>query len=104
MNKVELAKMVGLSIDDDYQEYRWLIKELLDNDWNTIEESFCNEKFTVTVEQEDLVELEISEEGMISDGDIKACVKKVRDLIWERAADIYLKRIHRAAMLIGGDE
>lgn len=41
---------------------------------------------------------------MISDGDIKVCVKQVEDLIWERAVDIYLKKVHRAAMLIGGDE
>ncbi len=103
MDKVELAKMLGLYIDYS-QEYHWQIKDLLDNDWAIIEETFCDEKFTVTVEQEDLVELEISEEDMISDGDIKVCVNQVKALIWEKAADIYLKRIHRAAMLIGGDE
>ncbi len=102
MNKVELAKMLGLTIDYG-QEYHWQIKELLDNDWAIIEETFCDKKFTITVEQEDLVELEISEDDMISDGDIKVCVKQVEDLLWERAADIYLKRIHRAAMLIGGE-
>ncbi len=54
MNKVELAKMLGLSLDYE-QGYEWQIKELLSYDWNTIEESFCNEKFSVTVDQEDLV-------------------------------------------------
>ena len=103
MNKVELAKMLGLRMDYT-NEYKWRINTLLCEGWNVIEESFCNEKFTVTIEQDDLVELDISEEDMISDGDIKVCTKQVEDLIWERAADIYLKRIHRAAMLIGGDE
>jgi hypothetical protein len=103
MNKVELAKMLGLTIDYT-TKYHWQIKGLLENDWDIIEETFCNEKFSVTVDQEDLVELEISEDDMISDGDIKVCTKQVGDLIWERAADIYLKRVHRAAMLIGGDE
>ncbi len=102
MSKVELAKMLGLRMDYE-QGYKWLIKELLSYDWNIIEESFCNEKFTVTIGRDDLTQLKISEGDMISEGDIKVCEKQVKDLIWERAADIYLKRIHRAAMLIGGD-
>ena len=103
MNKIELAKMLGLRMDYT-NEYRWRINSLLCEEWDVIEDSFCNEKFSVAVDQEDLVELEICADDMVSDGDIKVCAKQVKDLIWERAADIYLKRVHRAAMLIGGDE
>ena len=81
MNKVELAKMLGLRMDYT-NEYKWRISSLLCEEWNVIEDSFCNEKFTVTVEREDLAQLDISEEGMISDGDIKVCAKQVKDLIW----------------------
>ena len=102
MNKVELAKLIGFTCDGCDKVDRWDIENLLEQDWDIIEKYFCYGKIIVCAEQEDLVELEISKEDMIEDGDIKVCIKQVEDLLWERAADEYLKRVHNAAMLIGG--
>jgi len=102
MDRVDLAKMLGLECDSRGKIDRWDIDNLLERDWDIIEMSFCYGKIIVCADQEDLVELEISKEDMISDGDLKVCIKQVEDLLWERAADDYLKRIHNAAMVIGG--
>ena len=101
MNKIELAKMLGLTCRACNKVDRWDIENLLEQDWDIIEMSFCYGKIIVCAEQEDLVELEISKEDMIEDCDIKVCIKQVEDLLWERAADEYLKRVHNAAMLVG---
>ena len=101
MNKVELAKIIGLTCSGYDKVDRGDIENLLEQDWDIIEKSFCYGEIIVCVEQEDLVELEVSKEYMIEACDIKVCIKQVEDLLWERAADEYLKRVHNAAMLIG---
>lgn len=102
MNKVELAKMIGLTCD--YMNVnKWEISDLLEKDYNWLEREFCHGKIKNSVKQEDLVKdkLNITVEDLIEDGDIKVCIKQVQDLLWERAADEYVSRVHNAAMVIG---
>lgn len=101
MDKIELAKMLGFTCDCYDKVDSWDIENLLEQDWDIIEMSFCYGKIIVCAEQEDLIELEISKEDMVKEADIKVCIKQVSDLLWERAADEYLKRVHNAAMLVG---
>lgn len=109
MSKVELAKMLGLDYDrrvpnqkllPPYELFK-LVRERIH-----IKKSFLGEEINVEVTLDDLVKdkLDINPEDLVEQCDIAVCIKQVEDLIWERAADIYLKRIHHAAMLIGGDE
>ena len=102
MNKIELAKLIGLTCGYWNKVDRWDIENLLEQDWDIIEMSFCYGKIIVCAEQEDLIELEISKEDMVKEADIKVCIKQVSDLLWKRAAGEYLKRIHNTAMLVGG--
>lgn len=109
MNKVELAKMLGLEpcgYGADISVNRWKIEEVLQQEWETIDQGFSRGKIKISIVHEDFAPaaLNITLKDLVEQGDIDYCIKQVEDLIWEKAADIYLKRIHRAAMLIGGDE
>lgn len=103
MNKIELAKMIGLEAEG-INVYEWQIRDCLDSSWFDIKFSFCDEKIIVSVDQDDFTKdkLDITEEDLVEEGDIKACIKQVEDLLWERAADKYLEMVHDSAMLIGG--
>lgn len=95
MNKVELAKILGLDVTGYNQTIsKYDIKNLLEHEWCIISETFTS-GIEIEVEQEDLSEnnLNITPEDLIEDGDIKVCIKQVEDLIWERAADEYLGKI-----------
>lgn len=83
MTKVELAKMIGLNCDT----------------WNWIEQTFCKGKIKVSVQQKDLAKdkLDLKVEDLIKDED----AKEVETLLWERAAEGYLQKIHNAAMMLG---
>lgn len=104
MNKVELAKMIGLEYYCGYSVDKYHLMDLLENDWDSIDWEFCNGKIIVSVSREDFAKdkLNIKESDLIEDGDIKTCIKQVEDLLWERAADKYLEMVHNSAMLIGG--
>ena len=101
-NKVELAKMLGLtgaqvSVD------KWDISNLLEFDYLSIDGFFCGGKVIVRVEQEDLAKdkLDITKDDLVRVECIDVCCKQIEDLLWKRAADEYLSRVHNAAMLIG---
>lgn len=102
MNKVELAKILGLEDDYNLQVSSYILLEVLEEDWQFIKSEFCEGKIDVEVGQDDLHMLDISSEDLIEDGDIEVCIAQVETLIWERAADEYLERVHKSAMLIGG--
>lgn len=109
MNKVELAKMLNLDYDRSVPNQKLLPPyELfkLVGAKVPIKKSFLSAEIKVEVTLDDLTKdkLDINPKDLVEQCDIAVCVKQVEDLIWERAADIYLKRVHRAAMLIGGDE
>lgn len=108
MNKVELAKMLNLYYDrkvpnqkllPPYELFK-LVRERI-----PIKKSFLSAEIKVEVTLDDLTKdkLDITSEDLVEQCDIAVCIKQVEDLIWERAADIYLKRVHRAAVLIGGE-
>ena len=104
MNKVELAKIIGLhKTGYDQVISKHDIFNLVENEWMTISETFCGD-IEVEVEQEDLLNGGLSVwVNYLKNGESveMSCIKQVEDLLWERAADEYLKRVHNAAMLIG---
>ena len=104
MNKVELAKMIGLEYYCGYYVDKYSLKSLLENNWAYLDWEFCDGKVIVSVDQDDFTKaiLDIKEEDLVEEGDIKTCIKQVEDLLWERAADKYLEMVHNSAMLIGG--
>lgn len=105
MSKVELAKLLGLETtgytQNISQEY---IENLLEHECMIISETFIG-GIEVEIKQEDFTsdKLNIKPEDLVEQGDIDYCIKQVVDLIWERAADEYLLRIKRAALLVGGE-
>ena len=104
MNKVELAKMIGLTLDSYMSVQKYDIVDCIEYDWGSIVWSFCDEKVVVLVNSSDFTKdnLDIQLLDLVEDEDIQACIKQVEDLLWERAADEYLKLIHEAAMFFGG--
>ena len=104
MSKVELAKMIGLAADYNTRVFDWQIRDCLESSWFDIKGFFCNENIIVSISQDDFTKdkLDIKEEDLIEEGDIKICIKQVEDLLWERAADKYLEMVHNSTMLIGG--
>ncbi len=94
MNKIELAKMLGLGELENYNISLWEIKNLLETDWMVIDGWFTA-GISVEITKEDLGKnkLDISFKDLEEDGDIKACIKQCEDLMWERAAEQYLSKI-----------
>ena len=108
MNKVELAKMLGLEhcgYGADISVNRWEIEEVLQQEWETIDQGFSRGKIKISIVHEDFAPdaLNITLKDLVKQGDIDYCIKQVEDLIWERAADEYIGRIKRAALLAGGE-
>ena len=108
MNKVELAKMMWLEpcgYGDNINVSKWEIEDVLEQEWETIDQGFLEGKIQVSITHEDFApdKLDIKPEDLVEQGDIDYCIKQVVDLIWERAADAYLNRVKRAALLVGGD-
>lgn len=104
MNKVKLAKMIGLyETGYDQTISKQDILNLLENELMVISETFCG-NIEVEIEQEDFSQdkLDIKLSDLENDADIKVCIKQVEDLLWERAADEYLEMVHNAAMKVGG--
>lgn len=105
MDKVELAKLIGL-YKTGYAKVisKYDILNLVEDKWITISETFCG-GIEVEVEQDDLLNgvLSVWVNYLKNDESVEmSCIKQVEDLLWERAADEYLKRVHNAAMLVGG--
>lgn len=104
MTKVELAKMIGLQTTGYPRAVdKWCILSLIEDEFCVISETFCGD-IEVVVEQGDLVKgkLYITKDDLVDEWDIMCCCKQVEDLLWQRAADEYLARIHHwAAMVIG---
>lgn len=107
MNKVELVKMMGLSYVSKSQ-YQKIVPQhevfRLVGSRVPIEKVFLGGTITIKITVEDLApdKLDIKPEDLVEQGDIDYCIKQVVDLIWERAADAYLNRVKRAALLAGG--
>lgn len=104
MTKVELAKMIGLTCDSKYLKVnKREIEDLLQHEWGSVEQAFCNGKIRVCVQQKDLAKdkLDIRPEDLIKDEDAKVCCTQIETLLWERAAEDYLQKIHNAAMMLG---
>ncbi len=107
MNKVELAKMIGLTSDEELylgcMLTAWEVRSVIDG-CGFIRKSFMKGKIEIDIEEEDYSpeDLDIKLDDLVEEVDIKVCIKQVEGLIWERAADEYLKRVHKAACLIGG--
>ena len=108
MNKVELAKMLGLASDEELylgcMLNSWEVRSVV-GECGFIRKSFMKGKIEIDIDEEDYSPegLDIKSDDLVEDGDIKVCIKQVEDLIWERAADEYLLRIKRAALLVGGE-
>lgn len=94
MNKVELAKMLGLRLQYKRDVNKWSLAELIVSHWNILDYTF-NADIVVTLEQGDLStsNLDISEDDLIKPEDIKVCIEQCDTLLWERAADKYLEKI-----------
>lgn len=94
MTKIELAKMLGLKSNYTIEVYKWQIEDLLNTSYATISEDF-NAGIEVVIEKGDLGKdcLDITAEDLIKDEDIKVCIKQCEDLLWERAAYMYLSKI-----------
>lgn len=108
MYKVDLAKMLGLEhcgYGENISVSKWEIEDVLEQEWETIDQGFSNGKIQVCITHEDFSadKLNIKHEDLVEQDDIDYCIKQVVDLIWERAADEYLLRIKRAALLVGGE-
>ena len=105
MNKVELAKMIGLKLDKDNTpvDLSHLI-QCIKMHYVKVEWNFCGRKVYARVDKQDFTKdkLDIKLSDLEREEDIKVCIKQVEDLLWERAADKYLKMVHNAAMMIGG--
>ena len=103
MNKVELAKMLGLEYYYGYSVDKYTLADCIFYDCEIIHWEFCNSKIVVSVCQEDFTKdkLDIKLSDLEREEDIKTCIKQVEDLLWERAADRYLEMVHNAAMMIG---
>lgn len=104
MSKVELAKMIGLEYYYGHSVDKYTLLDCIDYSWEKIDWEFCNGKIIVSVDKSDFTKdkLDIKEEDLVEEGDIKVCIKQVEDLLWERAADKYLEMVHNSAMMIGG--
>ena len=105
MSKVELAKMLGLSYVRKNQYQKIVLQHEVFKLVGTrapIEKVFLGGAITIKITVEDLVpdKLDIKPEDLVEQADI--CIIQVEDLIWERAADVYLNRVKRAALLVGG--
>lgn len=103
MNKVELAKMLGLEwFNQDgkgiYDLHEFSLKDCFKHDWFRIEGCF-NSGIHVRVTKEDFAEdkLDIKLSDLETEADIKACIKKVEDFFWKQAAERYLNLIREAA-------
>lgn len=98
MNKVELAKMIGLTLDSYMRVKKHDIVDCIECDWQDVQWSFCGEKIIVRVDNNDFSEdkLDIQLLDLVHDGD--DCIKQVEDLLWERAANEYLECVHDATM------
>lgn len=106
VNKVELAKMIGLYTTGYPQLIdKSDIRHLLDDQRMIISETFCG-GIEVEVYQDDFGKdkLDIKLSDLEKDAPAKFCVKQVQDLLWERAADKYLSMVHNSAMIIGGNQ
>lgn len=106
MTKVELAKMIGLTCDTWNRVLKvdkWQIEDLLQHEYEWIEQTFFDDMIKVSVQQDDLAKdkLDIKAEDLIKDEDAKVCCTQVETLLWERAAEDYLQKIHNAAMILG---
>lgn len=99
MNKVELAKMIGLEISQgqDSVVKPYEINQLLETQYLTIEREFLDGKIKVVIDAEDFYEIT---KGILDQNEAYKC-GYVTGIIWERAADEYLARVHNAAMVIG---
>ncbi|AGN51559.1 hypothetical protein VPLG_00120 [Vibrio phage eugene 12A10] len=87
MNKVELAKMLGLEMVGygSREVDHWEVAELTKFEYQIIEREF-NSGITVAITQEDLDIIEIFEY-------IDGKSSQLTHLLWERAADQYLEKI-----------
>lgn len=94
MNKVELAKMLGLAECQRVAVDKWDISALINNNYMTIDREFSS-GITTIIDEEDLKphRLDIKLSDLEKEEDIKVCIKQCEDLLWERAADQYLAKI-----------
>ena len=94
MDKVELAKMLGLELNFNRSIDKWSLAELMQNSWNSLDYIFTAD-IVATLEQEDLAKecLDITEEDLVRTEDLKVCISQCENLLWERAADKYLGKI-----------
>ena len=94
MDKIELAKMLGLELNFNRSIDKWSLAELMQHQWNSLDYTF-NADIVVTLEQEDLAKecLDINEEDLVRPEDLKVCISQCENLLWERAADKYLGKI-----------
>lgn len=95
MNKVELAKMVGLELDYCQWDYNG---DTLDSYFNQYDDSFKRSYFSHSFcEGKIMIEVELPKDKYLT------CNQVVYEtIVWERAADKYLEMVHNAAMMIGG--
>lgn len=109
MDKVELAKMLGLSLDDDWE----IVEDYLPTGHTETSEllklhtygykrySFNNKAIEITVEEKLVNTLRSSRSKYnVSDRDWEryykvSFVKEYNDMVWELAANTYLSKINK---------
>ncbi|CAH9013520.1 hypothetical protein VP501E541_P0100 [Vibrio phage 501E54-1] len=116
MDKVDLAKMLGLDLDTDFDYVEDNLpdnftetKDLIRMDsWCLEHYSFCEGQLIVKIEERHVKQLRntISKYN-VSDSDWEryykeSFIKEYVELVWELASEEYLKRVHNAAMTIRG--
>ncbi len=82
MNKIELAKMIGLITTGYTQQItKHDIENLLEYEWMTISETFSG-NIEIEIEQEDLASdcLDIKLVDLERDEDTKVCIQQIEDL------------------------
>lgn len=109
MSKVELAKMLGLSLDEDWE----IVDDYLPTEHTETSEllklgtycyerySFNNKSIEITVEEKLVNTLRSSRSKYnVSDKDWELYyknnfVKEYNDMVWELAADTYLSKVNK---------
>lgn len=103
MTKVELAKMLGLEMSQNYQDSGAVtisdIRRLLSDDPSEkVERAFANGNIWITYYVEHLEEIRdtLRKDYLRDDHNYLAC--KLEQKMWEKAAEIYLEGIKNAAI------
>ncbi len=92
-NKVELAKMIGLTSHTGVEVEDWEVSNMRQDDIDIVMDFVGGIKVIFSRSDWD--------NSIINYADNERMAKQITDYMWQCAADEYLSRVHNAAMLIG---